>query len=54
MVPGTAVFQSAGHGTAAFAGTYDGQHPLLQTCTLNNNVCDTVDDPMRFAFVDGG
>jgi hypothetical protein len=22
----------------------------MQTCTLNNNICDTVDDPMRFAL----
>ncbi len=49
-VPGTAVFQAPAHGTVAFNGRYDGQHPLLQTCTLNNNVCDTVDDPMRFAL----
>ena len=49
-VPGTAVFQSPNHGTAVFAGTYEGDHPLLQTCTLNNNVCDQVDDPMRFSL----
>ena len=49
-VPGTAVFQSAGHGTAAFNGVYEGDRPLLQTCTLNNNVCDRVDDPMRFSL----
>jgi hypothetical protein len=49
-VPGTAVFQAPLHGTVAFNGTYEGDHPLLQTCTLNNNVCDTVDDPMRFAL----
>jgi hypothetical protein len=49
-VPGTGVFQSAGHGSVVFDGAYDGQHPLLQTCTLNNNVCDTVNDPMRFAL----
>jgi hypothetical protein len=49
-VPGTAVFQAPAHGTVAFNGTYDGQHPLLQTCTLNNNVCDTVNDPMRFTL----
>ena len=23
------------------AGAYDGTHPLLQTCTSNNNVCDS-------------
>lgn len=49
-VPGTAIFQSPNHVTQQFAGTYEGGHPLLQTCTLNNNVCDTVDDPMRFSL----
>jgi len=49
-VPGTGVFQSANHGTATFHGRYDGTHPLLETCTSNNNVCDKVDDPMRFAL----
>ncbi len=49
-VAGTAAFQSPGHGTEPFAGRYRGDHPLLETCTLNNNVCDTVDDPMRFAL----
>ena len=44
------VFQAPDHGTAKFRGTYDGTHPLLQTCTSNNNVCDTVDDPMRFSL----
>lgn len=49
-VPGTGVFQGAGHATSPFHGRYDGTHPLLQTCTSNNNVCDEVDDPMRFAL----
>jgi hypothetical protein len=49
-VPGTAEFQSPAHVTASFAGTYEGDRPLLQTCTLNNNVCDKVDDPMRFSL----
>lgn len=49
-VPGTAIFQSPNHVTEPFVGTYEGDHPLLQTCTLNNNVCDVVDDPMRFAL----
>ncbi|MFI1581902.1 hypothetical protein [Embleya sp. NPDC020630] len=48
-VPGTAFFQSPNHGTTPFAGRYEDGHPLLQTCTLNNNLCDVVDDPMRFA-----
>jgi hypothetical protein len=49
-VAGTGVFQGAGHGTTPFAGRYAGTHPLLETCTGNNNVCDKVDDPMRFAL----
>jgi len=59
-VPGTGVFQSPLHGTTKFKGEYDGTHPLLQTCTANNNVCDKVTlrqqaprqaaDPMRFAL----
>jgi hypothetical protein len=49
-VPGTAVFQAPNHVTQPFAGTYEGDHPLLQTCTLNNNICDQVDDPMRFSL----
>ena len=57
-VPGTGVFQSPNHGTTMFHGRYDGTHPLLQTCTSNNNVCDAkalkaqhqAADPMRFAL----
>jgi hypothetical protein len=49
-VPGTAVFQAPNHVTQPFAGMYEGDHPLLQTCTLNNNICDRVDDPMRFSL----
>jgi hypothetical protein len=57
-VPGTGVFQSPDHGTKSFHGPYDGTHPLLQTCTNNNNVCDArqlkalkqARDPMRFAL----
>jgi hypothetical protein len=50
-VPGTEVFQGANHATKPFGGTYEGAHPLLQTCTSNNNMCDSkVTDPMRFAL----
>ena len=49
-VPGTAVYQSPNHVTEHFDGTYEGDHPLLQTCTLNNNICDDIDDPMRFSL----
>lgn len=47
-VPGTAFIQAPNHVTQPFGGTYEDDHPLMQTCTLNNNICDTVDDPMRF------
>lgn len=51
-VPGTAVYQAPNHATLLFAGTYEGDHPLLQTCTANNNMCDrAVDAGMRF-FLD--
>ncbi len=49
-VPRSGVFQAADHGTKRFRGRYDGTHPLLETCTSNNNMCDRVDDPMRFAL----
>jgi hypothetical protein len=57
-VPGSEVFQSPAHGTTVFHGRYDGSHPLLQTCTSNNNVCDKptlaaqhqAQDPMRFSL----
>ena len=57
-VAGSGVFQSPAHGTQKFLGRYAGTHPLLQTCTSNNNVCDTkalkklklAADPMRFAL----
>ncbi len=57
-VAGSGVFQSPNHGTTVFRGRYDGTHPLLQTCTSNNNVCDAralerqrqTADPMRFAL----
>jgi hypothetical protein len=49
-VPGTAVIQAPDHVTQPFGGTYEGDHPLMQTCTLNNNICDRVDDPMRFSL----
>ena len=48
-LPGTAVYQGNGHLTLPFDGTYEGDHPLLQTCTSNNMVCDDlVDARMRF------
>ncbi len=49
-VPGTAVIQSPNHVTKPFTGTYEGDHPLLETCTLNNNICDVITDPMRFSL----
>jgi arylsulfatase A-like enzyme len=48
-VPGTAVYQGPAHATVPFDGTREGDHPVLQTCTANNMVCDDVADAgMRF------
>jgi len=47
-VAGSDVYQAANHQTLVFAGRYEDGHALLQTCTSNNNMCDVVDDPMRF------
>ncbi|WP_328535705.1 hypothetical protein [Streptomyces sp. NBC_00344] len=49
-VPGTGVYQAPDHQTLPFAGSYEGGRPLLETCTSNNNMCDRVDDPMRFSL----
>lgn len=50
-VPGTAVYQGANHATKSFGGALEGDHPILETCTSNNNVCDSkIADPMRFAL----
>jgi hypothetical protein len=47
-VPGRDAYQAADHQTVPFAGRYEGDHALLQTCTSNNTMCDQVSDPMRF------
>ncbi|MGC4952560.1 hypothetical protein ACLQ2P_04985 [Actinomadura citrea] len=49
-VDGTAVYQAPMHLTLKFTGRYEGDHPLLQTCTQNNNMCDVIspDPPLRF------
>lgn len=47
-VPGSDTYQAPSHVTTQFAGRYEGDHAVLDTCTSNNNVCDTVNDPMRF------
>jgi hypothetical protein len=49
-VPGSAVIQAPGHTNKPFTGRYEGTHPVLQTCTLNNEVCDTVNGPTRFSL----
>jgi hypothetical protein len=50
-VPGTAAFQGKNHSTKPFDGATEGDHPILETCTSNNNVCDSkITDPMRFAL----
>jgi hypothetical protein len=51
-VPGTDVYQAPAHQTLQFTGGYEGEHPVLQTCTANNNMCDAAVVPpggtMRF------
>jgi hypothetical protein len=49
-VEGTAVYQAPLHLTFQFTGRFEGDHPLLQTCTENNNMCDVIspDPPLRF------
>ncbi|MGA8115382.1 MAG: hypothetical protein WCA46_17090 [Actinocatenispora sp.] len=54
-VPGSEYFQAPNHGEVQFAGAHEGHHPVLQTCTDNNNVCDELDPvarehPMRFTL----
>ncbi|MDP3399666.1 MAG: hypothetical protein Q8R97_00935, partial [Brevundimonas sp.] len=42
-------YQGPAHATLPFDGTSEGDHPVLQTCTANNMVCDDVTDAgMRF------
>ncbi|NEA24458.1 hypothetical protein [Actinomadura bangladeshensis] len=49
-VAGTAVYQAPLHLTLKFTGRYEGDHPVLQTCTSNNNMCDVIspEPPLRF------
>ncbi|MFF1836503.1 hypothetical protein ACFVXE_20185 [Streptomyces sp. NPDC058231] len=47
-VTGSDTYQAPDHRTLHFSGRYEGDHALLETCTSNNNMCDVVDDPMRF------
>ncbi|GAA5019074.1 hypothetical protein [Actinopolymorpha pittospori] len=47
-VAGSDTYQAPNHATLQFKGGYEGDHAKLQTCTSNNNLCDQVDDPMRF------
>lgn len=47
-VPGSDVYQAPNHATLQFKGRYEGDHAMLETCTSNNNMCDVVDNSMRF------
>ncbi|GAA2458399.1 hypothetical protein GCM10010191_92910 [Actinomadura vinacea] len=49
-VDGSGVYQGPQHLTLKFTGRYEGDHPLLQTCTSNNNMCDVISPgaPLRF------
>ncbi|HEX4699702.1 MAG TPA: hypothetical protein VH857_10135 [Actinomycetes bacterium] len=44
-VPGSDVYQAPNHATLPFTGQYEDGHPVLQTCTSNNNMCDQVTLP---------
>jgi len=52
-VPGSDVYQAANHATLQFTGSYVGNHPMLQTCTENNNMCDQVTADARLRFLLG-
>jgi len=39
------VFQGPNHVDTVFQGRHEGSHPLLQTCTGNNNFCDDATTP---------
>ncbi|MGI8333805.1 hypothetical protein ACRYCC_27975 [Actinomadura scrupuli] len=49
-VAGSGVYQAPEHQTLNFSGRYEGDHPLLQTCTVNNNMCDAVTAPAPLRF----
>jgi hypothetical protein len=44
-VPASDVYQAPNHATLPFTGHYEDGHPVLQTCTSNNNMCDQVTLP---------
>lgn len=50
IVPGTAVVQGQEHSTVPFTGEYEGTHPVIQICALNNSVCGRTDGQMRFTL----
>ena len=47
VVPGSAELQGPDHAIIPFTGPWERDHPLLQTCTSNNNLCTTIDAPLR-------
>ncbi|XRQ03468.1 hypothetical protein ACN3XK_43645 [Actinomadura welshii] len=49
-VEGTAVYHAPLHLVFQFTGRFEDDHPVLQTCTKNNNLCDVTapDPPLRF------
>jgi hypothetical protein len=50
-VTGRAFYQGPDHQTLPFTGRYEQDHPVLQTCTTNNNLCELVTGgTMRFAL----
>jgi len=50
-VPDQAFYHGPNHQKLAFAGRYEGDHPLLQTCSDYNSMCDVLTGAtMRFAL----
>jgi len=47
-VPGTAVVRGQDGSTVPFTGSYEGAHPVIQTCGLTNDVCGRTDGQMRY------
>ncbi len=43
--------ETKGHLIKPFKGQYYGSHPLIRTCTSNNNVCDSGRSALRFAML---
>jgi hypothetical protein len=45
------LFDGPNHVNAAFNGTFEGTHPVIQTSTDNNNVSDSGTGPLKFSML---